>query len=136
MRRLRERIQSMLYERTALSRKPEETIEHDLALLRQEEQMTPDLAFRDPYMLDFLGLADSYSEKDLESGIIAELQRFLVEMGSDFAFLARQKRIIIDNRDYYIAKSKRGSCSHKVFCPELQEPKRIGIWRVLPSTSC
>ncbi len=53
-------------------------------------------------MLDFLGLADSYSEKDLESAIIAELQRFLVEMGSDFAFLARQKRIIIDNRDYYI----------------------------------
>jgi predicted nuclease of restriction endonuclease-like (RecB) superfamily len=102
VRRLRERIQSMLYERTTLSRKPEETIEHDLTLLRQEGRMTPDVAFRDPYMLDFLGLADSYSEKDLESAIIAELQRFLVEMGSDFAFLSRQKRIIIDNRDYYI----------------------------------
>ncbi|KJS29801.1 MAG: cytoplasmic protein [Desulfatitalea sp. BRH_c12] len=102
VRRLRERIQSMLYERTALSRKPEETIAHDLALLGQEGQMTPDLAFRDPYMLDFLGLADSYSEKDLESAIIAELQRFLVEMGSDFAFMARQKRIVIDHRDYYI----------------------------------
>jgi predicted nuclease of restriction endonuclease-like (RecB) superfamily len=92
VRRLRERIRSMLYERTALSRKPEEAIEHDQALLRQEGRMTPDMAFRDPYMLDFLGLADSYSEKDLESAIIASLQRFLVEMGSDFAFLARQKR--------------------------------------------
>ncbi len=102
VRRLRERIQSMLYERTALSRKPEETIKNDLTLLRQKGQMSPDIAFRDPYMLDFLGLSDTYSEKDLESAIIAELQRFLVEMGSDFAFLGRQKRIIIDNRDYYI----------------------------------
>lgn len=99
VRRLRERIQSMLYERTAFSRKPEETIAHDLALLGQQGQMTPDLAFRDPYMLDFLGLTDSYSEKDLDSAIIAELQRFLVEMGSDFAFMARQKRITIDHRD-------------------------------------
>jgi len=58
--------------------------------------------FRDPYFLDFLGLKDTYSEKDLETSILAELQRFITEMGSDFAFLARQKRIIIDNRDYKI----------------------------------
>jgi hypothetical protein len=60
------------------------------------------LVFRDPYFLNFLGLSDTYSEKDLETSIIAELQRFIIEMGSDFAFLARQKRITIDNRDYYI----------------------------------
>ncbi len=60
------------------------------------------MVFRDPYILDFLGLADTYSEKDLETSILAELQRFIIEMGSDFAFLARQKRITIDNRDYYI----------------------------------
>ncbi len=53
-------------------------------------------------MLDFLGLSDSYSEKDLESAILAELQRFIIEIGSDFAFMARQKRITIDQRDYYI----------------------------------
>jgi predicted nuclease of restriction endonuclease-like (RecB) superfamily len=64
--------------------------------------ITPDLVFRDPYFLDFLDLKDSYSEKDLESAIVAELQRFLAELGADFAFLARQKRISIDNRDYYI----------------------------------
>ena len=58
--------------------------------------------FRDPYFLDFLGLKDSYSENDLESAIIVELQSFIVEMGSDFAFLARQKRITVDNEDYYI----------------------------------
>ncbi len=97
-----ERIQSMLYERTAISKKPEQTIINDLARLKDEQKLSPDLVFRDPYVLDFLGLADTYSERDLETAIIVELQRFLIELGSDFAFMARQKRITIDNRDYYI----------------------------------
>ncbi|WIM04643.1 MAG: PDDEXK nuclease domain-containing protein [Candidatus Nitricoxidivorans perseverans] len=102
VRQLQERIQSMLYERTAISRKPEETIRADLTVLREEGRLSPDIAFRDPYVLDFLGLADTYAERDLESAILADLQRFIIELGSDFAFLARQKRIAIDNRDYYI----------------------------------
>ncbi len=64
--------------------------------------MSADLVFQDPYVLDFLGLHDNYSEKDLESAIIVELQRFITELGTDFAFMARQKRIIVDNEDYYI----------------------------------
>jgi len=99
---LQERINSMLYERTAISKKPEETIQNELQQLGQGSRITPDLVFRDPYFLDFLDLRDSYSEKDLESAIVAELQRFIIELGSDFAFLARQKRLTIDNRDYYI----------------------------------
>ena len=102
VRQLQERINSMLYERTAISKKPEETIKHDLQKLRQENQISPDLVFRDPYLLNFLGLADTYPEKDLESAILAELQRFITEMGTDFAFMARQKRITVDNRDYKI----------------------------------
>ncbi len=102
VRTFRERIQSMLYERTAISKKPEQTILNDLAVLKDQQTLTPDLVFRDPYFLDFLGLADTYSERDLETAIIVELQRFLTELGSDFAFMARQKRITIDNRDYYI----------------------------------
>ena len=101
-RQLQERINAQLYERTAISKRPEETIKKDLQALRHEGQLSADLAFRDPYLLDFLGLADTYSEQDLESAIVAELQRFIIEMGSDFAFLARQKRIAIDQRDYYI----------------------------------
>jgi predicted nuclease of restriction endonuclease-like (RecB) superfamily len=101
-RTLQERIQSMLFERTAISKKPEQTIKNDLALLNKEQKLSVDLVFKDPYVLDFLGLKDSYSEKDLESAIIAELQRFISELGSDFAFLARQKRITIDTTDYYI----------------------------------
>ena len=101
-RQLQERIQSLLYERTAISKKPELTIQNDLELLKNEQKLSPDLVFRDPYFLDFLGLSDMYSEKDLESSIIAELQKFIIELGGDFAFMARQKRITIDNRDYYI----------------------------------
>jgi len=101
-RTFRDRVNSMLYERTAISKKPELTIQNDLELLKSEQQLSPDLVFRDPYFLDFLGLKDAYSEKDLETAIIAELQRFITEMGNDFAFMARQKRITIDNRDYKI----------------------------------
>ncbi len=101
-RTLQERINSMLYERTAISKKPEETIQKNLELLRDEQKLNPDLVFRDPYFLDFLGLKDTYSEKDLESAILAELQTFIIELGSDFAFLTKQKRITIDNEDYYI----------------------------------
>jgi predicted nuclease of restriction endonuclease-like (RecB) superfamily len=101
-RQLQERIQSMLYERTAISKRPEDVIANDLKLLKNEQKLNPDLIFKDPYFLDFLGLKDAYSEKDLEASIIVELQRFIIEMGNDFAFMARQKRITIDNRDYFI----------------------------------
>lgn len=102
VRQLQERINSLLFERTAISKKPEDTIRQDLTQLRTQGQQSADLTFRDPYVLDFLGLSDSYSERDLETAILAELQRFIIELGSDFAFMARQKRITIDNRDYFI----------------------------------
>lgn len=92
----------MLYERTAIAKQPEKVIKHDLEELRNERKMSADLVFQDPYVLNFLGLHDNYSEKDLESAIVAELQRFITELGNDFAFLARQKRITVDNEDYYI----------------------------------
>lgn len=101
-RQLQERMKSMLYERTAISKKPELTVQQDLKQLKTEQKLSSDLVFRDPYLLDFLGLKDTYSEKDLETSIIAELQRFIIELGTDFAFMSRQKRITIDNRDYYI----------------------------------
>ena len=60
---LRERKNSMLYERTAISKKPDETIKNDIALLMEKDKMSLDLFYRDPYVLDFLGLKDTYSEK-------------------------------------------------------------------------
>jgi len=99
---LQEHIKSQLYERTAISKKPDDVIAQELELLKDTGKLTPDLVFRDPYFLDYCGLADVYSENDLESAIISELARFIIEIGSDFAFLARQKRITVDNKDYYI----------------------------------
>ena len=90
-RHLEERISSMLFERTSLSKRPEKLIKAELNVLRSEGTVTTDLVFRDPYVLDFLGLKDTYSENDLESAILAQLQQFITELGSDFAFIARQK---------------------------------------------
>lgn len=101
-RQLQERINSMLFERTAISRKPENTIRHDLDQLRQEQQLSPDLLLKDPYILDFLNLSDRYLEKDLEDAILREIEKFLLELGAGFTFIARQKRIQIDNDDFSI----------------------------------
>ena len=102
VRQLKERIESMLYERTALSQKPEESIQHDLARLRNEQEVSPELLLKDPYVLDFLGLNDRYTERDLEDAILREIERFLLEMGAGFTFVSRQKRLQIDDDDFYI----------------------------------
>ncbi len=102
VRTLRKKINGMLYERTALSKKPDEVIQYELKQLREADKLSPDLVFRDPYFLDFLGLKDRYLEKNIEDAILRELEQFLLELGSGFAFLARQKRIQLDNDDYYI----------------------------------
>lgn len=99
---LKERINSMLYERTALSKKPDQTISNDLAELMDNGKMSTDLFLRDPYVLDFLELQDTYSEKDLENAILAELESFMFEFGREFTFVGRQQRITIGDRDYYI----------------------------------
>lgn len=102
VRTLRKKIDSMLYERTALSRKPEKMVRGEIKALRGEDHLTPDLVFKDPYFLDFLGLKDRYLEKDLEDAIMREMEGFILELGTGFSFVARQKRIQIDNDDYYI----------------------------------
>jgi predicted nuclease of restriction endonuclease-like (RecB) superfamily len=102
VRTLRAKIGGMLYERTALSKKPEKLIKHELATLKKTDQLTPDMAFRDPYFLDFLGLKGAYQEKDLEAAILREMESFILEMGAGFAFLERQKRIALDGQDFYL----------------------------------
>lgn len=102
VRALRQQIDSMLYERSALSRKPERVIEAQLAALRSDDQLTPEMVFKDPYILDFLGVQDRYLEKDLEDAILRELESFILELGSGFCFIARQKRLQIDSEDFYL----------------------------------
>jgi len=102
VRTLRAKIGGMLYERTALSRKPAKLAALELQKLKDDDKFTPDLVFRDPYFLDFLGLKGAYQEKDVEAAILREMESFIVELGAGFAFLARQKRMQIGPNDYYL----------------------------------
>ena len=101
VRTLRQKIGGMLFERTALSKNSPEVVRQELATLR-DGQMTPDIVFRDPYLLDFLGLSGAYSEKDLEAAILREMESFLLEMGNGFCFVERQKRMSVGGDDFYL----------------------------------
>lgn len=102
VRTLRAKIDSMLFERTAISKKPAKLAKLELAKLRVEDKLTPDLVFRDPYFLDFLKLKGAYQEKDVESAIIRDLEAFILEIGTGFSFIARQKRITVGGDDFYL----------------------------------
>lgn len=102
IRTLRSKIDGMLYERTAIAAKPKELIKAELASLRDEHAVTPDLVFKSPYFLDFAGLRGNYSESELEDALLAHIEKFLLELGDGFTFVARQKRLIIDGEDFKI----------------------------------
>lgn len=102
VRTLSDRIDSMLFERTALSKKPEELIKLELKQLAEQGNVSEALILKDPYVLDFLELNDRYLERDLEDAILRNLEQFLLELGASFTFIARQKRIQLDSDDFYI----------------------------------
>ena len=101
VRTLRQKIGGMLFQRTALSKRPKAVIAAEIGKLR-DGQMTPDIVFRDPYLLDLLGLKGAYSERDLESAILREIEGVLLELGAGFAFVARQKRMSIGKDDFHL----------------------------------
>lgn len=102
VRALRKQIGGMLFERTAISKKPDDVVQHALETVAKPGELSPDLVLKDPYMLDFLSINDRYLEKDLEDAILRDLEQFLLELGTGFTFVARQKRLQIDNDDFYI----------------------------------
>lgn len=99
-RTLNQKIDSMLYERTAISKKSKELIRKEIKELREENKLSPDLVFRDPYFLNFLGLEENYSEESLEEAILRELEKFILELGQGFTFVERQKRMLIDGDSF------------------------------------
>ena len=80
----------------------EEVIKKELQEAWNNNPLPPDMVFRSSYILDMLGLPDVFSESDLETAIITQIEDFIKELGSDFTFVARQKRITVDAVDYYI----------------------------------
>ncbi|MFZ5496007.1 MAG: PDDEXK nuclease domain-containing protein [Verrucomicrobiota bacterium] len=125
VRTLREKINSQLYLRTALSKKPEALARKELAALREENRLTPDLVFRDPYVLNFLQLPDSYAERDLEAAILHDIEAFLLELGEGFTFVARQKRMTVDGVDHYLDLLFYHRRLHRLFAVEL----KLGAFR-------
>jgi predicted nuclease of restriction endonuclease-like (RecB) superfamily len=99
---LRDRMNGMLFERTAIAKQPEKLIRQELEKLEKRQPTSPRLFFKDPYFLDFLDLKGGFSERDLESALLAEIQSFLLELGAGFSYVDRQKRIQVGGRDYYI----------------------------------
>jgi predicted nuclease of restriction endonuclease-like (RecB) superfamily len=94
VRQLDRQIESQYYERTALSRSKVALLSKG-ARARPEDAVSPEEEVKDPYVLEFLGLRDEYSETDLEEALIRHLQSFLLELGGDFCFAGRQKRLRI-----------------------------------------
>ena len=102
VRTLRKQVGSLFFERTMAAKKPVKVLEARLDDLQENGNIEPDILLKDPYLLDFLNLDDRYLEKDLEDAILREMEQFLLELGAGFSFLARQKRILIDNDSFYI----------------------------------
>ena len=102
VRTLRKQVGSLLFERTMAAKQPEKVLEARLNALQETGSIEPDVLLKDPYLLDFLNLNDRYLEKDLEDAILRDMEQFLLELGVGFSFIARQKRILIDNDSFYI----------------------------------
>ena len=101
VRTLRQKVGSMLYQRTALAKRPQSIIAAEISQMRAGK-LTPDIVFRDPYFLDLLGLAGAFSERDLESAILREIEGVLLELGAGFTFVARQKRMSVGRDDFHL----------------------------------
>lgn len=102
VRTLKTQLDGMLYERTAISKKPEDVIKSQLDKLKHIDEMTPDLTFKEPYFINFVGARDYNSEEDLENLILSNITEFLQELGTDFCFVARQKRMSTGKKDRYL----------------------------------
>ena len=129
VRTLRQKIGGMLYQRTALSKRPEAVISAEISKLR-EGQMSPDIVFRDPYLLDLLGLSGAYSERDLEHAVLREIEGVLLELGTGFAFLARQKRMSVGKDDFHLDLLFFHRRLHRLIAVELKlesfQPAHVG----------
>lgn len=129
VRTLRQKIGGMLFQRTALSRKPKAVISAEIGKLR-DGQLSPDTVFRDPYLLDLLGLKGAYSERDLESAVLREIEGVLLELGTGFTFVARQKRMTVGKDDFHLDLLFFHRHLHRLIAVELKlesfQPAHVG----------
>ena len=101
VRQLDRQINSQFYERTALSRDKAAMLARG-SKAQPDDQILPEQAIKDPFVLEFLDLKDEYSESDLEEALISRLETFLMELGGDFCFIGRQRRLRVGNEWYRV----------------------------------
>lgn len=101
VRQLERQIDTQFYERTALSRNKRTMLVQD-GVSKPGDALTPEEEIKDPFVLEFLGLRDEYSESDLENALISQIETFLLELGGDFAFIGRQRRLRIGDEWYRV----------------------------------
>ena len=99
---LQDKIHKMFYERTIIAKKPKESIQTSLQQIREKDKITSAVILKDPYVLDFLNLPNEHFENELEEAILREIEKFMLELGTGFSFVARQKRFTIDSDHYYL----------------------------------
>lgn len=102
VRTLKKQIDGLFFERSGISRKPDEVIKLQINDMQSSDTMTTDLIFKDPYFINFIQGKDCQSELDLENAILTNITDFLQELGSDFCFVARQKRMSTGKKDRYL----------------------------------
>ena len=102
VRALQKQINGMLYERVGLSKQPEGVIKAQIGQLKNNDEMTPEMTFKEPYFLDFIGSHSYASEQELEDMILQNITEFLQEIGTDFCFVSRQKRMSTGKKDRYL----------------------------------
>lgn len=128
IRQLDRQIGSQFYERTALSRNKVAMLTKG-ARPRPEDHVTPEEEIKDPYVLEFLGLKDEYSESEIEAALIAKLEAFLLELGGDFTFVGRQRRLRVGDEWYRIDLL---FFQRRLRCLVIIDLK-VGAWRQLHS---
>ena len=99
VRQLRDQEDKMVYERSLIAAKPEDEQVKVLTTVADGD-ITPDVILKSSYVVDFLGLKREFSEEELEDAVVEQLEKFIMELGQDFAFLERQTKIPVDSIDY------------------------------------
>jgi predicted nuclease of restriction endonuclease-like (RecB) superfamily len=102
VRDFKRQMDGMLYERTVISKEPEVVIQSSIDALRKNDSVSSNLVFKDPYFISFIGSSNYKSERDLEDLILDNIVEFLQELGDDFCFVSRQKRMSTGRKDRYL----------------------------------
>lgn len=102
VRDFKRQMDGMLYERTVISKEPEVVIKSSIDALKKNDSVSSNLVFKDPYFISFIGNSNYKSERDLEDLILDNIVEFLQELGDDFCFVSRQKRMSTGRKDHYL----------------------------------